>query len=468
MTWNPALWLCLALLLPVPSGAIETVDACAQIPEPSGPVRPKVVISDLHLGSGRVSEGKFDPLEDFRFDATLESFLAAMDKDGPVDLVIAGDFIDFWQVLPCARRTEGATERESLDKLRLVLLGHKETFAVLHRFVQRGNRLIVVPGNHDVDLQWPAVQNELKAAFGAESGQVQFAVPCYESHGLHVEHGHQYDYANRFSRAEAPMVDGPAGRRLETNWGFTFVSSFYNQIETLKPFIDNLSPSLAAAWWALRSEPPLKFGLPQVGKLLVMLLRDQRALANLGYLSYTLGDEEVAETPAPPKTVDSLVRLYENADPALAEPLKSLLQDPDVRKEAEDALQELPDAEWRRVRIGREDPTLGRVFVDPYIAASKDILRAHRGIRVVVMGHTHDLDASVIPLTDVGQTPKWFVNSGCWQKSRAVKDARDIGWGRLSLDDPAMFPDRFSYVRVRFDPNGIAMEPERAFWPAAR
>jgi UDP-2,3-diacylglucosamine pyrophosphatase LpxH len=460
---------CIYLLIPCSAGA---VDQCAELPDPEQIVRTKVVISDLHLGPGYVSKDKYDPLEDFRFDDTFNNFLTTIGTHGPIDLIIAGDFIDFWQILARLSKEEGSTEQQSLAKLRLVLERHKNTFDILGRFIKRGHRLILVPGNHDVDLQWPEVQKELRARLGADSGQIFFAIPCYESHGLHVEHGHQYDYANRFSRADSPMVDSPTGKRLEVNWGSVFVSSFYNQVEKEKPFIDNLSPSLAAVWWALRSEPARTFGLPQIGKLLVMLLRDQRALDNLGYLATTLGDEDATDNePARPQTVEGLIGLYGAADPSLGKEVETLLKNPEAKKDAEVALAEVPKEEWQSIQLRKEDPTLRYLLTstNPYINASRQIISQHPGIRVVVMGHTHELDARVTPLNNVGGSEKWYVNTGCWQKNLLVKDARKKwGWKKLDLDNHEMFPERFSYVKIEFDQKGQVKPPTRDFWPPSK
>ena len=265
------------------------------------------------------------------------------------------------------------------------------------------------------------------------------------------------------------MVEGPTGKRLETNWGSVFVSSFYNQVETAKPFIDNLSPSLAAVWWALRSEPARAFGLPQIGKLLVMLLRDQRALDNLGYLAFTLGPVDARDqAPSPPQTVENLVGLYEKADPALAQPLQDLLKDPEVHRDAVSALAELTDADWKGLRIEKATPELeGLIFRrDPYVQGAYQLVHQRPSIGVVVMGHTHELNAQVVALNEPREPPKWYVNTGCWQKNLAVKEARAKGWDKMNLDDPVLFPDRFSYVRVGFDAKGKAEKPLRCFWPA--
>ena len=43
---------------------------------PSGEQRKIVLISDLHLGLGRNADGRWNPMEDFRWTAALKGFLA--------------------------------------------------------------------------------------------------------------------------------------------------------------------------------------------------------------------------------------------------------------------------------------------------------------------------------------------------------------------------------------------------------
>src|SRR5216683_2996227 len=94
----------------------------------------KVIISDLHLGAGRSLAGKVNKLEDFRFDDEFSRFLSAF-RDKPTELVIAGDFIDFWQIMPERNvkqdRVVGSTAADSRAKLRAAMDGHPEVFRVL-------------------------------------------------------------------------------------------------------------------------------------------------------------------------------------------------------------------------------------------------------------------------------------------------------------------------------------------------
>src|SRR5262249_3447440 len=60
-------------------------------------LRRKVIVSDLHLGPG-TQDTRFAGIEDFYADQAWTAFLARQAAAGPTDLIINGDFIDFWQI----------------------------------------------------------------------------------------------------------------------------------------------------------------------------------------------------------------------------------------------------------------------------------------------------------------------------------------------------------------------------------
>lgn len=468
------LWLLAALVLLSPTTYSQ--EKCTQVPAEK-PQNRKIVISDLHIGAGHQQDGTlWMALEDFRFPAAFRNFLEQIGENGNTDLIIAGDFIDFWQILPELDEQRspklGASEADSLAKLEVALKQHRDTFADLRRFAQIGkNRLIIIPGNHDVDLFWPKVQSRLQAELALPLNQKLFLTnTCYEAEGVHVEHGHQNDDANRFKTANAPFeTDDRSVRRLQTNWGTVFMSRFYNRVEAQRSFIDNLTPEVAGIAWALQNESPSRFSLPQIGRFIVMLTKDQKALAQLKLLIRTLGSEEPPKK-VPEKTLDNLIQLYQGADAELAEMLRASVQSEEGRREAENALKEITAEEWAILQTGfeRVEPTetLGNKLlgIDPYIQEARRIVIRRPEISVVVMGHTHELDRDVVAMDDVGAKDKWYVNTGCWQKVLKVKDAKEgrKKWNELNLDDP-IFPFRFSYVVIDYQDNK-PMRPARSFW----
>jgi Calcineurin-like phosphoesterase len=101
-----------------------------------------VFLSDCHIGG---DEGRdiFESPDDL-----VALFEALDDHDGPVELVLAGDFFDFLRI---AEVPEGET-RASVTMSRPE---YRELFAALQRFASGGNRTVVyLPGNHDAEAWW--------------------------------------------------------------------------------------------------------------------------------------------------------------------------------------------------------------------------------------------------------------------------------------------------------------------------
>lgn len=220
----------------------------------ASPQRYLAVISDVHLGNGRRADGTWDPTEDFRWDGALESFLARVDACGgsQVDLVIAGDLLELWQPpegLRCASE-DGCTVQEMERMARHVTGQHPRALAALKSFAENGgNRLHVLPGNHDSTLLLPKVWDVLDKAIGAAPGRVNFVSSgAYLSHDgtVLVEHGHQIGTDVNSYRAWPQILRESKGKTLvEQPWGENFVQSIYNAEEENYPIIDNLSPESA-------------------------------------------------------------------------------------------------------------------------------------------------------------------------------------------------------------------------------
>ena len=186
-------------------------------------LRRKVIVSDLHIGPG-TADPRFTGIEDFYSDAEWGQFLDA--QTAPTDLIIDGDFIEFWQIaaalraLPHAdRNATGVTLAEDqafgVQAVEIVIAAHPTVFRDLGRFLARGDRrVIIIPGNHDADLLWPKVQLAIARAIApADPSSLLFVDgAAYEHGGVHVEHGHAFDAANQFATGYAPVGRDRDGR----------------------------------------------------------------------------------------------------------------------------------------------------------------------------------------------------------------------------------------------------------------
>jgi UDP-2,3-diacylglucosamine pyrophosphatase LpxH len=283
-------------------------------------------ISDLHLSEGILPEtNKLSRNEDFFYDDAFARFLAyhvALSKDErapvhyhrkPWRLIINGDIFDFLQVTSLPAEGDelervmgerlhkdlssndrdyglGTSEAEIVWKVERIAAGHPLFFQALGWFVaHEGCELILLKGNHDVELYWGAVREAMWAQIGkayqtwwegcqdgvmpgmalpyGEQGEMPaFLTPAhlqkiqfpawfyYVPDLLYVEHGNQYDPANAFADFLEPIIlDSPD--QIELPSGSFFVRYYFNKIEQIHPFADNIKPIAKYARWALTEKP---------------------------------------------------------------------------------------------------------------------------------------------------------------------------------------------------------------------
>ena len=101
-----------------------------------------VFVSDSHIGGDRGCDGFESPEE-------LEALFGELTgRDGPVELILAGDFFDFLQIGEVAdgmNRASMTIERPE----------YRDLFAALKRFREEADkRVIYLPGNHDAESFW--------------------------------------------------------------------------------------------------------------------------------------------------------------------------------------------------------------------------------------------------------------------------------------------------------------------------
>ncbi len=179
------------------------------------------VISDLHLTDSeppRHRKASRHPLwkkfktKEFFIDAALENFLLHIQEKaqgGKVELVLNGDIFDFDSVMSLpsnpiykvnwleTRRGLFPKEEKSLFKTQVIIEEHDIFFSALKRFIENGHEVVIVPGNHDVELHFPKVQklliDSLKLAVNL-SHHIRFVDWFYISEkDTLIEHGHQQD-----------------------------------------------------------------------------------------------------------------------------------------------------------------------------------------------------------------------------------------------------------------------------------
>ncbi|WP_409363104.1 hypothetical protein [Bradyrhizobium lablabi] len=404
--------------------------------------------------------------------------------------MINGDFLDFVQAAPWqssdfeSETPTGTplcfTEQQSLQKLANIQHAHRSAFAALARLVESKAllRLTIMPGNHDADIYWPAVQAELKRSLSSQAtaGKVrihldqQYQPPEFPK--LWIEHGHQHDNCNNFkingksywsTNAPPIMTDRNNVARLISCVGTRFLLKFMNQMDERYPFVDNVKPfskfvKIFLVSGAARDFGPIKalvsyWGLASFladrlakapSDLLSAEEKPERIAAEMGRLVSELGDEKAEALKSRLAATGFVIgsrtlKFYARQDDANAEKLLDfLVAHPDILGEVE------------RDHSGLLSPgddgylTLGGGFVAD---ETRELRKAARAIidsgqaNAVVMGHTHE---PVNPNPDLN-----YVNTGSWIRYfKEVDGNQRSSWSILKETGYPYFPYELAYAEI--------------------
>ncbi len=186
-----------------------------------------IVLSDVHLGSDLVSTQGRKRSREIDDDLTrlIDHYRQHPPARGRWRLVIAGDLIDFIGMTLPSERTDietapseeerlhglGNARDHTLAKMRAVAERHREVFDAFGRFVADGNAITIIHGNHDLELYWEDVREELTRTLvkGGEAhvasrgatldleaflSRLEYSPWFFYRDGVaYIEHGHQYD-----------------------------------------------------------------------------------------------------------------------------------------------------------------------------------------------------------------------------------------------------------------------------------
>lgn len=217
----------------------------------------KLVISDLHLGKGRkTSLGMINPLEEFYFEDKLVEFIdfysSGKFRDYEVELVINGDFLNFLQVDYHGHFLTVVTEGVALEKLKGIIKGQEKVFRALKEFASVPHRSIsYIVGNHDQAMLWP----QLRAYFNECVGtSVKFKNIAYNFDGIHIEHGHMHEAANRLDPKKFFLKKDLPEPIMNLPFGSHFFIEFVMKIKQKHPHVDKVRPFNKLIRWALVNE----------------------------------------------------------------------------------------------------------------------------------------------------------------------------------------------------------------------
>ncbi len=220
------------------------------------------IISDLHLTEAEPVNLRFPLWKKFKtkqffYDDVFEAFLRHLEdkaQGNPVELILNGDIFDFDSVLRLPdepvfhvawlERHRGLfpIEERSRFKIEVILNDHSDFVQALAEFIKRGNRVVFVIGNHDLELHFLEVQNEILRHLNLPSdkvGQVRFVEWFYISNqDTLVEHGNQYDPYCMCEDPINPFVRGYNFISLKLPFGNLACRYIMNGMGFFNPHVD--------------------------------------------------------------------------------------------------------------------------------------------------------------------------------------------------------------------------------------
>lgn len=237
------------------------MDAASETTEPKPLVKKvKLVISDLHLGKGRVLEnGGLNSLEEFYYGEKLVEFLhyysSGIYRDYEVELIINGDFLNFLQVDYKGHFLTVITESVALEVMKSIVDGHRNVFKAMAEFAAKpGNAITYVVGNHDQAMLWPACRAYFNQMVGTP---IRYKNIVYYFDGVHIEHGHMHEAANRMDPKKFFLKKDLAEPILNLPFGSHFFVELVLKVKHKYPHVDKIRPFSKMVKWAIFNETGL-------------------------------------------------------------------------------------------------------------------------------------------------------------------------------------------------------------------
>ncbi len=214
----------------------------------------KLVVSDLHMGLGKITKNKgLNNLEEFFYDDQFESFLKYYSSgkyaDYEVELIMNGDIFNFLQVDYRGHYLSVITENISVEKLQKMIDGHPIVISALKEFVKSPLRSITyIIGNHDQEMLWSATKKYLNKVLET---QVKFYNFEYKFDGIYISHGHMFEAANRFDPKKFFFRKNMPEPILNLPFGSVLFVDFVLPLKFHTPYIDKVRPFQQMVRWSL-------------------------------------------------------------------------------------------------------------------------------------------------------------------------------------------------------------------------
>lgn len=272
--------------------------------DPPRPSRDLVVVSDLHLGRGfDPSTKRFHRLEAFFYDHDFRTFCRWMCEEAtsagvPVTLVLNGDIFDLLRIEPEAPPEDSSLLEKRFGPLPTppvaarmmadILAGHPVFVEALADVLAAGQEIVLVCGNHDLEVQWPQVQEEvrraaeaaLRARGAADAVHRLRFEPWfhYEPGRIWIEHGCQYDpegsfrFPLRSKLAGSPCLADVAERDMPL--GNFFQRYLYNAFGAISFIVPSSRANYRYFRFLLANQPRLLFHIARSqGRFMLQLMK---------------------------------------------------------------------------------------------------------------------------------------------------------------------------------------------------
>ncbi len=268
------------------------------------------VVSDLHFG------GK-PGFQIFRQGDTLANFIrmCAQPSDRKIGVVFNGDIVDFLAEAPAAYLDpEGAIAK--LERIFYEDAAFSGVWSALQEFVAQENRqLILILGNHDVELALPHVTEwileNLSQGDSAARGRV---TTCFDGAGFPCKvgtksvfciHGNDVDIWNMVNHKQLLDVSFAINTNepppdWEPNAGTRLVIDVMNAVKRKYPIVDLLKPEVEAVVPILMTLDP--GSLTEISKILVVAANLSMDILRTSFEGMP-PEEEMVEGPAFEKKV---------------------------------------------------------------------------------------------------------------------------------------------------------------------
>jgi UDP-2,3-diacylglucosamine pyrophosphatase LpxH len=392
-----------------------------------------VFLSDTHIG-GDEGHDIFESPEELT--ALLEDLSA---HDGPVELILAGDFFDFLEI-------GEVPSGENRASMTLSRPEYRKLFSTLRVFsASEHHRIVYMPGNHDAEVWWnPAVQKTLREEGLVDEFALSYATR-FESvpeRIVYCEHGNQFDPANTIKDYEDPL-DTPLGDHIVTDLTRGLVSAGRITRSLDLRDVNKVYPLATIPEWVVG-----RFFYDLLGRVVTYLLLP----LVVGYAAYWVF--EYLLTVAGDGSASGLQRIFaEIATDASLLVIAFGLFFLAVRRTAARAVSS----------VSSRLPGHRQAIPTPHVAEHdiRDLLAtdrrppmdqdlAGREIDVFVSGHTHAPSLSEIRREN-GEAAI-IVNSGCWLRQLQPIKAHFRG--------PPVFVSRFVQTHVRVFLNDTVVRVE--------